>query len=157
MGKLDPEELLLMMHGVNSGPRMAHVPAGPARQEQAAQEAARCLQCGCLKADDCALRKCATHYNVHAARYRGERREFERDLSHHELIYERGKCITCGKCIQVAAAAHEKLGLTFLGRGFSMRVGVPFHRPLAEGLTHAAKRAAAECPTAALALKPPPA
>ncbi len=51
------------------------------------------------------------------------------------MIYEPGKCIDCGLCIQIAAAAGEPLGLTYIGRGFDVRVGVPLGHSLAEALT----------------------
>lgn len=74
-------------------------------------------------------------------------------LQHPDVIYEPGKCIDCGICIQTAAKAGEDLGLAFVGRGFDVRVAVPFNRPLAEGLKTAARKCADACPTGALALK----
>ena len=50
------------------------------------------------------------------------------------LIYEPGKCINCGLCIQIAAESQELLGLTFVGRGFDVRVGVPFQGTMDEAL-----------------------
>jgi NADH dehydrogenase/NADH:ubiquinone oxidoreductase subunit G len=67
------------------------------------------------------------------------------------VIYEPGKCIDCGLCIQIATAAKEPLGLTFVGRGFDVRVGVPFDRSLEEALGRVAAECIAACPTAALA------
>ncbi len=69
------------------------------------------------------------------------------------VIYEPGKCIRCGLCIQLCARAKEELGLTFVGRGFDVVVGVPFERSLAEGLRKVAAECAAACPTGALALR----
>ena len=73
-------------------------------------------------------------------------------MQHAEVIYEPGKCIDCGLCIQIAAAAGEPLGLTLVGRGFDVRVAVPLDRPLAEALRRW-RRSVAACPTAALAWK----
>ena len=78
---------------------------------------------------------------------------FQQDARHAEVIYEPGKCIDCGLCIQIAAAAGEPLGLTFVGRGFDVRVAVPLDRSLAEALSKAAAECVAACPTAALAWK----
>ena len=53
--------------------------------------------------------------------------------------------------MQIAGESEEALGLTFIGRGFDVRVGVPFDRALEEALAEAAERCAAACPTRALA------
>ena len=49
--------------------------------------------------------------------------------------------------------AGEPLGLTFIGRGFDVRVGVPFNRSIAEGLKRAARQCVEVCPTGALTLR----
>ena len=72
---------------------------------------------------------------------------------HPQVVYESGKCIACGLCIQIAAREGEKIGLTFIGRGFDVRVGVPFDKPLAEALTRSALACAAACPTGAISVK----
>ena len=119
----------------------------------AVREARRCLSCGCRKADCCLVRSLATEYDVDVYRYAGQRRRFSQDLSHPEIVYEPGKCISCDACVRIAAAAGEELGLAMIGRGFDVTVAVPFGRPLSEGLRHAAQRCAAACPTGALALR----
>jgi NADH dehydrogenase/NADH:ubiquinone oxidoreductase subunit G len=45
------------------------------------------------------------------------------------------------------------LGLTFVGRGFDVRIGVPFQRSLEEALGKVAAQCVAACPTAALAFR----
>ena len=59
----------------------------------------------------------------------------------------------CDACVRLASRAGERLGVAIVGRGFDVRVGVPFDRPLAEGLTAAALECARACPTGALALR----
>ena len=120
---------------------------------EGSRQAARCLHCDCRGLRSCKLRKYAALYNAQPRRYKAERRVFQQDWRHAEVIYESGKCIDCGLCIQIAAAAGEPLGLTFVGRGFDVRVAVPLDRPLAEALTKAAAECVAACPTAALAWK----
>jgi NADPH-dependent glutamate synthase beta subunit-like oxidoreductase len=119
----------------------------------AVREARRCLSCGCRKADCCLVRSLATEYDVDVVRFAGQRRRFSQDLSHPEIVYEPGKCISCNACVRIAAAAGEEFGLAVVGRGFDVAVAVPFGRPLSEGLRHAAQRCAAACPTGALALR----
>ena len=121
--------------------------------EQARSEAGRCLHCDCRKADDCKLREFSEDYEAKQSRYKGERGLFRQEVGHPEIIYEEGKCIKCGLCIQIAAEAKEELGLTFIGRGFDVRVGVPFGRSIAEGLKRVAEQCVKGCPTGALAVK----
>jgi thioredoxin reductase/ferredoxin len=118
------------------------------------REVLRCLQCDCLARDSCKLRSHATAHGAVPRTFRGERRPFERDASHPEIIYEAGKCIMCGLCVRMAEKLEARPGITFIGRGFPAKAAVPFGRLVAQGLPHAARRCAAVCPTAALALKP---
>ena len=121
--------------------------------DDAAREARRCLSCGCRKQDCCLVRSLANEYDVDVYRFAGARRRFSQDVSHPEIVYEPGKCISCDACVRIAAAAGEPLGLAMNGRGFDVAVAVPFGKPLAEGLRHAARRCAEACPTGALALR----
>jgi ferredoxin len=155
MGHLSKEEMASMAAGASAEGRVA--PAGGEADglsaNEARREAARCLHCDCRKAETCKLRHWAEATGASPHRHRGTRRPVEFFLDHPQIVYEPGKCIACGLCIQVAAREHERLGMTFLGRGFSVRVGVPFHETLAAGLAKAGKACVAACPTGALAYK----
>ncbi len=120
---------------------------------EARKEAERCLHCDCRKADNCRLRLYSHNYAASPNRYKSQRRSFIQHTSHPQIIYEPGKCIDCGLCIQIAAKNGEKLGMSFIGRGFDVRMAVPFGRPFAEGLEKSAAECIAACPTGALAYK----
>jgi ferredoxin len=154
IGKLRDGEIERFMACASDAPRVAPSQNdGGFTDAQARQEAARCLHCDCRKAESCKLRQYAQQYGARPSRYEGQRHRFVRCVEHPDVIYEPGKCIDCGLCIKIAAKAGEKLGLTFIGRGFDVRVAVPFDRSMAEALKHAANQCVTACPTGALAFK----
>lgn len=151
IGKVGPEAIPLLLE--QSSPKPRWEPADPqaAFEALAAREqAGRCLHCDCRGLEECHLRRYAAKYGADPNRYAGERRHAGRIGRHHRVIYEPGKCINCGLCIQIAEAAAEPVGVTFVGRGFDARVGVPFGRSWDTALVHVADQCVAACPTAAL-------
>ncbi|MHC4281243.1 MAG: FAD-dependent oxidoreductase, partial [Planctomycetota bacterium] len=156
IGKLNDGEIdSFMMLASDSGLVEASGQDDGYSNEQAVEESARCLHCDCRKADNCKLRQFSYDYQAKPSRYKGERRSFSQELQHPDIIYEFGKCIKCGLCVQIAAEAKEELGLTFIGRGFDVTVGVPFDKTIDKGLQCIAKKCVSACPTAALAFKDP--
>ncbi len=116
----------------------------------AASQSQRCLSCGCLGHGSCRLEQYAMEYGVDPTRFAGERRLVEIVQRPGGIRFEPGKCIKCELCVQVARGAGEPLGLTFVDRGFDVRLAVPFDRSLDEALTKVAAECVAACPTAAL-------
>jgi len=152
MGRLEPDEIQQFLAGASPLPRKepSGEPGGGFTPHEAAGQAARCLHCDCRAQQSCKLRKYAERYGADPQRYAGRRRPFRQDAQHAEVIYEPGKCIDCGLCIEIARKGGEPLGLTFIGRGFDVRVGVPLDRPLRDALQKVAAQCVEACPTAAL-------
>ncbi len=113
------------------------------------------MHCDCRKPVNCKLRKYSEQYNAKPNQYKGLNRPFVQLAEHSELIFEPGKCIDCGLCIQITAKAGEKTGLTFTGRGFNVRVAVPFERSIVDAIqqTNTAIECVKACPTGALSFK----
>ena len=154
MGKLVEGEMDVFLQSASSETRQEPFGAATAlNDEEARTESLRCLRCDCRKPNACQLRQYAQTFGAKQTRYKSDRRPFVQLTQHPDVIYEPGKCIDCGICIQTAAQAGERLGLTFVGRGFDVRVAVPFEATLAEGLREAAGQCVAACPTGALAFK----
>jgi len=110
-----------------------------------------CLQCGCSTHDICKLRMYADEYGADTNRYRfTERADMVRITDHSYVLYEPGKCIKCGLCIAAAKESGEELGLTYIGRGFDVKVAVPYGESLEQGLQKAADKCASVCPTGAI-------
>jgi len=154
MGKLEPEELAQMADPAGTDDRIQPLDRHKGLvEEQVRREAVRCLHCDCHKAASCKLRMYAREYGAKATQYRGKHRPFVRMNEHPDLVYESGKCISCGICVRITEQQREKLGLTFIGRGFDVKVAVPFNQSIKEGLTRTAHEVVTACPTGALAFK----
>jgi len=123
-------------------------------KEEARREAARCLHCDCRKQDDCKLRIHSEAYEADRKKYPAAvRKPVTRNVQHDLVVYEPGKCIRCGLCISIAAQKRESLGLTFIGRGFDVRVAVPFSESLDKALAETSVECSEACPTGAIARK----
>ena len=105
----------------------------------------------CRSSGHCLMQHYAEIYGADASRYRAERRAFTQQLQPGGVIFEPGKCIVCGICVRLTEMAAEPLGLSFVGRGFEMRVAAPFDHTIEEGLGAVAAECVRHCPTGALA------
>jgi ferredoxin len=154
MGRLDPGELRQFLRSANAVAPVSPCDrcAGHTRAE-AALESSRCLHCDCRSSGNCVLQHYAQTYGVDANRFRAERRKFEQQLQPGGIIFESGKCILCGICVKLTEMAAEPLGLTFIGRGFDVRVAAPFAHSVQEGLQKVAAECVEHCPTGALVFR----
>lgn len=157
MGRLEKPEILLFREGASPAPRFTA--AGGTRigftAQEAAQESARCLHCDCRAAGKCKLQHYSQIYGAEFGRFPRQRRAFEQQKHPGRVLFEPGKCILCGICLKIAAEAAEPLGLTFVGRGFDVRVAAPLKETFENGLQQAARECAEACPTGAISLGEP--
>jgi ferredoxin len=154
MGILPPEKLADFVATVSNTKKAAPVNVDKGyTKADAVKESERCLHCDCRKKDVCKLRKLGTQFNASPNAYKGKTRPFEIHNNHPDIIYEPAKCIDCGICIKIAENNSESLGLSFIGRGFDVKVAVPFNEELKKGLAKCALECVEKCPTAALAKK----
>lgn len=152
MGRLSDEEIEKMTQLADSKARVEPA-GGEFGAEEAKKEAGRCLHCDCRKPDACKLRQYSRQYHASTSQYRGQRRVYDVKFHHPDIIYEQGKCISCGLCIQTAGRHKEKYGLTFIGRGFNVKVAAPFEKQMGEALQKCGRECVQNCPTGALSLK----
>jgi NADPH-dependent glutamate synthase beta subunit-like oxidoreductase len=121
-------------------------------QEEVRKEAARCMHCDCRKLDNCRLRDLSDQYAANQKHYwNTERKHISKSIQHELIAYEPRKCIKCSLCVRLTEKYREKIGFTFIGRGFDVEIGAPFNEELRNALTDSAREAAEACPTGALA------
>jgi ferredoxin len=121
---------------------------------EAMREAQRCLHCDCRKPVTCKLRIWSDSYHANRKKFAGhDRKHLTREIQHETVIYEPEKCIKCGLCVEISKREENALGMTFIGRGFDVRIGVPFTETIKQGLDKTAAACVAACPTGALAFK----
>jgi NADPH-dependent glutamate synthase beta subunit-like oxidoreductase len=122
--------------------------------KEAMAEALRCMHCDCRKVDNCKLRNYSDEYRIDRRKYPGgERKMIKKYFTHKSIIYEPEKCIRCGLCVEIAKAEKELEGLTFIGRGFEVKIDIPFNDRLEKALNTTALKCAELCPTGAISEK----
>lgn len=123
-------------------------------KEEVIKEAARCMHCDCRDIEGCKLRIYSHTHNADQRRFKSaERKKIIKQFQHDRVIFEPSKCIRCGICVDICKEHEEAFGLTFIGRGFDIEIGIPFDENLGEGLTKVAEEVVRECPTGALAFR----
>jgi len=122
-------------------------------KEAAIREAKRCMHCDCRNPESCVLRKLSDRYQAVQKRFQSsERLNVEKFIHREGIVYEPAKCIKCGICVRLTRQHQEEFGFTFIGRGFDVKVGVPFNESVQKGLENTAAIVAKACPTGALAM-----
>lgn len=151
-GKLRPTEFAEYLKESVVGKR--RFPAAASRgfsPEEAVEEARRCMHCDCRAAGDCRLRDLSTSYEASQKRFQSSpRRDMTKKFQAAGIVYEPQKCIKCGICVRLTEKYREKFGLTFIGRGFDVEIGIPFDESLDAALEKVALKVAHACPTGAL-------
>jgi ferredoxin len=121
-------------------------------REEVIAEAARCIHCDCRKIETCKLRLFADAYRADQKRFGSqERKTVKKIFEHGKALYEPAKCVKCGICVRITAQHKDEFGLTFIGRGFDIEIGIPFQEGLHSGLDQIADEVIRACPTGALA------
>ncbi|MDD2305645.1 MAG: 2Fe-2S iron-sulfur cluster-binding protein [Prolixibacteraceae bacterium] len=151
-GRLAEAEFLQYQKDSENSPRQKADQSGFTK-EAAIREAKRCMHCDCRNPESCVLRELSDRYHAVQKRFQGEERFNVEKFIHREgIVYEPSKCIKCGICVRLTRNHQEEFGFTFIGRGFDVKVGVPFNESVQKGLEKTASIVAKACPTGALAM-----
>jgi formate dehydrogenase major subunit len=123
--------------------------------EQAVEEASRCLSCGCQDVFECKLKKYMDEYQVNPLRYAGATHDEAVDESHPDVRRDPNKCVKCGKCVEVCDQGRGLAVLGFTQRGFDAGVGPVLDKPMVETACEACGDCIAVCPVGALTERTP--
>ena len=121
--------------------------------DEAASQAARCLHCDCRGREKCKLLRYSRMYGAQTERFREDNTASLKIQRSGNILFEPGKCIKCGLCVSITQEAAGIFGLSFIGRGFDVKVGVPFDETMQAALGQVAYQCVNACPTAALQME----
>ena len=127
-------------------------------EDEAVNEAMRCLECGCADLFECKLISIAHNYSVQPEKYKNEPafsvvNKGGQENQHPFINRNQDKCILCGLCVRIC---EELMGVTALGllnRGFDAAVKPAFDVPLEESGCICCGQCVTVCPTGALTEK----
>lgn len=120
-------------------------------EEEAINEAKRCLECGCADYFECKLIKYADDYKVKPQRLVGDKHEKLSIENHPFMDRDMNKCILCGLCVRVCDEVMGRTALGLVHRGFDTVVKPEFGLPLKDTDCISCGQCIAVCPTGALA------
>jgi len=104
----------------------------------------------CEKSGDCDLQKYAYELAVKEPEHVGEAVRPEPIQDGPAIIYDRSKCILCGRCVEVCHNVEVTGAIDFLGRGFDTHIGLPPGLPRDQSVCTECGNCIDVCPTGAL-------
>jgi formate dehydrogenase major subunit len=116
--------------------------------EDAAAEVQRCLECGCIKQNDCNLRDAAIEHKIEPNDNYAAMRHYSIDKSHPAVLRNQNKCIRCRKCVAICDSV---VGISaFEYRATENDIVPTGNVALLETTCEACGQCISACPTAAL-------
>ena len=119
-------------------------------EEQARNEAKRCLECGCHDFDDCRLIRYANQQEIHPERFEGSKHESFKEQRLVSIERDQGKCILCNQCVRTCRENVGKGLLGLVGRGFATVIKPEFMDPAWVAGCADCHKCVDLCPTGAL-------
>ncbi len=119
-------------------------------EEQARNEAKRCLECGCHDFADCKLIRYANLDPISPDRLEGSKHECFKETRLVSIERDQGKCILCNLCVRTCKEEAGKSILGLVGRGFKTVIKPEFENTDVIAGCKDCLKCAKVCPTGAL-------
>lgn len=119
-------------------------------EDQAREEAKRCLECGCHDFADCRLIRYVNQAPVDPDRLAGKKHECFKEQKLVTIERDQGKCILCNLCVRTCKEEVKQGILGLVGRGFKTVIKPEFDKPEVISVCKDCHKCADLCPTGAL-------
>ena len=104
----------------------------------------------CEQAGKCKLQKYAYDLGIKKSSYAGEQVKSEPEHDGPAIVYDRNKCILCGRCVQMCQDLHAAGAIDYYGRGFDTRISLPPSQTRDESVCTECGNCIDVCPTGAM-------
>ena len=104
----------------------------------------------CERAGECDLQRYAYELGVKESSFRGEPVATEPLRDGPAIVYDRSKCILCGRCVEVCQEVQVSGAIDYLGRGFDTRISLPPGQTRQQSVCVECGNCIDVCPTGAL-------
>ena len=119
-------------------------------EDQAREEAKRCLECGCHDFAECRLIRYVNQAPVDPDRFAGKKHECFKEQRLVTIERDQGKCILCNLCVRTCREEAKQGILGLVGRGFKTVIKPEFDTPDTIAVCKDCHKCADLCPTGAL-------
>ncbi|MBP5792237.1 MAG: iron hydrogenase small subunit [Spirochaetaceae bacterium] len=112
-----------------------------------------CLKCN--RSGQCELQNLAAEFGLRSNRFTKIIREQPTDASYAPIVFDRKKCISCGRCVETCQMMQNGWALEYTGRGDKTVIGPVAGADLAHSPCIRCGQCAAHCPTGAITTHTP--
>ncbi len=108
----------------------------------------------CENNGNCELQRLASELNIRDRRISGRKMQAKLDLSSPGIVFDRSKCILCGRCVRICEEVVGVCALDFISRGNDTAIGTAMGKDINFSSCIQCGQCVLSCPTGAIHEKP---